>query len=81
MGDTDSELAALKTRVGKLEAQMDFLLRRLGVSTGEAPEWDASPKVVDLLIRGDRSAAIKAYMEETGAGLKDAKHAIDSMQP
>ena len=31
--------------------------------------------------RGDKIDAIKRYREETGAGLKEAKDAIDSYQP
>jgi len=79
MADESGEIAELRVRVEKLEARMGFLMKRLGVTTEEPPEWAASERVLLLVRQGDTKAAIKAYMEETGAGLKDAKTRIDAM--
>jgi ribosomal protein L7/L12 len=79
MKNIDEELVAVKARLEAVEAQMRFLLRRLGVTTLEAPAAKASPAVVDLLNRGDKKGAVRAFMAETGASLKDAKNFIESL--
>ncbi len=35
--------------------------------------------VEDLVRKGDKIHAIKEYMQQTGAGLKDSKDAVDAM--
>ena len=74
------EIRELKERIEKLESRMDFLLRRLGISLKEAPDWKASSKIIELVKMGDKKGAIKAFMEESGASLKDAKTFIESIQ-
>jgi hypothetical protein len=81
MSDTERELAEVKSRMDKLEAQMSFLLRRLNIAAEEAPSWNASPAVLELLRRGEKNAAIRAFMDETAASLKDAKRYIESLEP
>lgn len=80
MADVERELAGLNERLERIEAQLQFLFRRLGISTRDAPAAKASPAVMDLLGRGDRKGAMRAFMEETGAGLKDAKTVIESLE-
>jgi hypothetical protein len=91
MPDLDpQEVAKLRKRVEQLEAQMEFLHRRLGISqAGEAPKgeapanelpkWKPSQMVVDLVRKGDKSSAIRIFMKETGASLKDAITYINSL--
>ena len=79
MRDTKQEIAEIKTRLDKLEARLGFLYRHLGISTQETPGWQAAPALLDLLRNGDKIAAIKAFREETGASLKDAKEFIESL--
>jgi len=67
MGDVDDQLALLRQRVGRLEAQMAFLQRSLGVSDEPAPEWRISAEVADLVSRGERTEAVRRVREETGA--------------
>lgn len=45
-----------------------------------ALEAGASPVVADELARGNKIGAIKAYREETGAGLKESKDAVDRVE-
>lgn len=73
-------LAALRRRVERLEAQMAFLMRNLGVAYPDMPEWTPSPEVVDLVVRGDTKGAIRLLREQTGASLKDAKEMVERMQ-
>jgi ribosomal protein L7/L12 len=53
----------------------------MGISTQEAPAWRASPEVIDLVIKGMKNEAIRAFREESGASLKDAKTFVDSLDP
>lgn len=80
MENVERELAGIKVRLERIEAQLQFLFRRLGVTTRDAPAAKASPAVIDLLNRGDRKGAMRAFTEETGASLKDAKTFIESLE-
>jgi len=80
MIENNNELEELKRRVEKLEGQMVYLSRQLGISDQEPPKWIASPEVIGLLQRGDKMGAIRAFRNETGAGLKDAKIFIESQK-
>jgi len=77
MGDADDQLALLRQRVERLEAQMAFLQRSLGVRDEVAPEWQVSKAVADLISRGERKEAVRLAREETGASLKDAMRLVD----
>lgn len=68
-------------RLEALETRMSFLLRRLNIGAEEPPSGKASPAVTDLLRRGDRNGAIRAYMDETACSLKDAKRFVESIGP
>ncbi len=70
-------------RIARLERQVDFLFRRLGVdpSAAFAGGGDGLPMSFhDALQRGKKIQAIKIYRETTGAGLKEAKDAVDDGQ-
>lgn len=79
MHDIKEEIAEIKTRLDRLEARLGFLYRHLGISAQAAPGWRASPALLELVKKGDRIAAIKAFREETGASLKDAKNFIETL--
>ena len=79
MSGNEQEMKEIKTRLEKLESQMDFLFRRMGIASREAPNWNVSPRILELLKRGDKAAAIRAVMDESGASLKDAKNLIESL--
>ncbi len=80
MTDGNKEIAEIKDRLEKIEAQLVFLFRSLGITSREAPAGRASATVLELVARGDKVAAIKAFREETGASLKDAKVFIESLK-
>ncbi len=75
------ETAELRKRIEKLEGRMGFLFRSLGINEDQAPAWKPSPMVLDLLSRGKKNEAIKAFREESGASLKDAKTFIEGLGP
>ncbi|MDD8013529.1 MAG: hypothetical protein PHX05_08640 [Acidobacteriota bacterium] len=79
ISDINKEITGIKARLEKIEAQLGFLFRSLGITAGEAPAGRASAAVMDLAAKGDKIAAIKAFREETGASLKDAKEFIESL--
>ena len=80
MSDSNQEIEKIKMRLEKLESQMTFLQRSLGITTNDAPVWKASPEIIELIRRGDIIEAIKAFREQTGASLKDAKNFIESIK-
>jgi ribosomal protein L7/L12 len=80
MSSNDKELEELRIRVEKLESQMVYFLRTLGITTQEAPKIPASANVIELIRKGDKNGAIRSFREETGASLKDAKTFIESLQ-
>ncbi len=44
------------------------------------PDTDALEAVRSILVQEGKIAAIKAYRERTGVGLRDAKLAVDSLE-
>ncbi len=80
MSSNDKELEEIRIRVEKLKSQMLYLFRNLGIAAQEAPKGQASSRVMELIKIGDKNGAIRAFREETGASLKDAKLFIESLQ-
>jgi ribosomal protein L7/L12 len=89
---TESELA-LSRRIASLEQRLAAIERGLGVDPpadasadsaggglgfGSDPSYgQASPTVVELIAAGKQIEAIKAYREETGCGLAEAKETVE----
>ncbi|MFC7545022.1 hypothetical protein [Plantactinospora sp. GCM10030261] len=67
------ERARLHARLAAVERKVDLVMAHLHVPD-VPPEH---PEVVRHLERGERIHAVKAYRERTGAGLADAKAAVD----
>jgi Ribosomal protein L7/L12 C-terminal domain len=68
-------------RIVRLERQVDFLFRHLGIDPDLALDQDDAlpPAMYDLIARGKKIEAIKIYREATGVGLKEAKDAVDAI--
>ncbi|MET8950419.1 ribosomal protein L7/L12 [Streptomyces sp. NPDC004393] len=62
-------------RVARLEQKLDLILDRMGLDAADA----ALDGVTALVREGKRIQAIKLYREVTGAGLKEAKEAVERM--
>ena len=77
MGDMNQELEKIKLRLDKLESQMIFLSRRMGIDVQETPKWNISERTSTLIQQGKELEAIKEFINETGASLKDAKQFIE----
>ena len=81
------------SRLLRLEQKVDFLFRHLGIDpsevllddgfgpsfAGPSLQSDLPSAFYDALRTGHKIEAIKIYREVTGAGLKEAKSAVDGM--
>lgn len=69
-------------RISLLEAQVRFLAERLEVElpnfTGVA-QSDLPPEIKDMVARGDKMSAIKAYREAAGVDIATAMRVINSL--
>ncbi|MGW2564213.1 ribosomal protein L7/L12 [Streptomyces sp. NPDC001514] len=71
----ESRIGRLDRRIATVERKVDLVLDHLGIrETG--PELD---QVVGLVRAGKKIEAIKRYRQITGAGLKEAKDAVERM--
>jgi large subunit ribosomal protein L7/L12 len=80
MSYADYEYTALRRRVEKLEWLVARLMDKVGLESDEELDPGSSPEIVDLIRRGEKQEAIKLYREKTGAGLKEAKEFVESLQ-
>ena len=74
------QLAALKTRVFQLEAQVKFLYKHLGVTYVEEFSSIDPPDVITALKQGNIIEAIKAYRLSTNVSLAEAKTAVEEIR-
>ncbi|MEU3408351.1 hypothetical protein ABZ766_30980 [Streptomyces sp. NPDC006670] len=69
-------MRALQDRADRLERRLDLVLEHLGI---EEPEPAGLDGVRALMREGRTVSAIKAYRQITGAGLAEAKQAVESL--
>lgn len=74
------EIEILRSRVSRLEAEMDFLYKRLGVTFSENANQGDDPRILDALKRNSMIEAIKIYREITNLGLAEAKAAVEAIR-
>lgn len=65
----------LAMRLASIERRLGLIMEHVGV----ADPPPALPEVVRQLEDGNKIRAIKAYREATGAGLKEARVAVEAM--
>ncbi|MDJ0344975.1 ribosomal protein L7/L12 [Streptomyces sp. H10-C2] len=73
----ERRLQLMERRLERIERRQELILSHLGIAFEEV-----SPDLreIDELVRqGKKIQAIKVYRELTGAGLKEAKDAVDRM--
>ncbi len=75
----EQEIALLRQRVVRLEAQMEFLFKHLGVSMKEGGSTAVDPRIIEALKKNNIIEAIKIYREKTGVGLAEAKSAVEAI--
>ena len=76
---TDPDVLALRGKVAKLERTVAFLLEKLELTYVDNPAITVSAAVMNLVKQGNTLAAIQLYRQETGAGLAEAKQAIEAI--
>ncbi len=79
MTDSDStRIQALELKVAELQRNLAWLMQQLDMHYTETS--NVPNAVTDLLMRGDLIEAIKVYRQHTGAGLAEAKQAVEAIQ-
>ncbi|MCY1137974.1 hypothetical protein OWR29_08185 [Actinoplanes sp. Pm04-4] len=63
-------------RLAAVERKLDAVMKHLGI---EEPRAAEDPDVVAHLVKGEFIQAIKVYRERTGAGLAEAKDAVEQI--
>ena len=74
------DIASIRQRVIRLEAQVEYLYRHLGVTFVENSYETDDPQVIEALRSNNLIEAIKHYRERTGVGLAEAKSAVEAMR-
>jgi ribosomal protein L7/L12 len=77
---TDAEVGVLRMHVLELEGQVAFLYQHLGLTYIPKPGPEADPRVIEQVKKGSLIEAIKIYRELTGAGLAEAKTAVEKVK-
>jgi hypothetical protein len=74
-GIQSGDSGPLAYRLGVIERKLDLILKALGVEYRD----DLADRLAKLVAEGRKIEAIKIYREQTGAGLKEAKDAVEGM--
>jgi ribosomal protein L7/L12 len=77
---TEQQYIDLRNRIIRLEGQVAFLYRHLGITFVPEEQLTDDPKIVAALKKGNLLDAIKAYRELTGAEMEEAKRAVEEIQ-
>ena len=75
IGSVENRISRADRRAARIEHNLDLILGHLGLT--EPEPW--SDEVNALVRDGKKIQAIKVYREATGAGLKEAKDAVDKL--
>jgi hypothetical protein len=79
--NTELEVQAIRARVSRLEGEMRFLYKHLGVTFVPTFELDPADKdVVEFLKKGDEIKAIGNYRAVHMVSLAEAKAAVDEIR-
>jgi hypothetical protein len=73
------QVMLLEVKVAELQRKVDFLMQHLGLTYAD-PTPPGHAEIMTLLRQGRMIEAIRTYRELTGAGLKDAKAAVEAMR-
>ncbi len=76
---TEQDLINLRVRVAELEVKLDFLYSKLDIEYINNPGM-ADARIIDLIKKGNKIEAIKAYRDLTNADLADAKREVEKIE-
>jgi hypothetical protein len=74
------EISALKGRLSRLEARLEFLYRHLDVTFIEDTRLADDPNVIAAIKANNMLEAIKLYRLATNASMEQAKAGIEEMR-
>jgi hypothetical protein len=74
------EMSLLRSRISRLEAEVEFLYKHLRITFSEDASPNDDPRILDALRRNNIIEAIKYYREITNTGLADAKAAVEEIR-
>ena len=70
----------LRSRVSRLEAEIDFLYKHFGLTFSENTNPSDDPRVIEALKKNNLIEAIKVYRELTNLGLAESKTAVEEIR-
>jgi ribosomal protein L7/L12 len=74
------EIEILRSRVSRLEAEVDFLYKHFGLTFSENANPSDDPRVIEALKKNNLIEAIKVYRELTNLGLAESKSAVEEIR-
>lgn len=74
------EISLLRGRISKLEAQIQFLYKHLGVTFVPETVANDDAEIVEYLKKGDVMGAIRAHRSTYNSDLAQAKAAVDDIR-
>ena len=74
------EIQILRSRVSRLEAEMEYLFKHFGLTFSENANPGDDPRVIEALKKNNLIEAIKIYRELTNSGLAEAKTAVEEIR-
>ena len=74
------EISLLRGRISKLEAQIQFLYKHLGVTFVPEAVANDDVEIVEYLKKGDVMGAIRAHRSTYNSDLAQAKAAVDDIR-
>jgi ribosomal protein L7/L12 len=77
---TEQQYIDMRNRLIRLEGQVSFLFEHLGMTFVPEEQLTDDPNIVSALKKGDLLEAIKIYRGKTGAGMEEARKAVEEMQ-
>lgn len=77
-----SSMNELEERIARLERTIAFLMEHLKLVENEGfrPRQTVPSEVIELIQRGNKIGAIKAYREFSGVGLVEAKAYVEELE-
>ncbi len=76
---TDTELYDLRQRIVRLEGQVEYLYKRLGINIDAEAAANDDSEVIAAIQKGDLIGAIKVYRQIYNVGLAEAKTAVENL--
>jgi len=77
---TDQDYQELKWRLIKLEGQVAFLYKHLGVTFAPESSPFDDPRVIEQIKKGNMIEAVKTHRELFDTSLTDAKQAVEEIK-